>query len=112
MWLNWAIKLVDERRYLGYVQATVYTDRSADIAYVLFYSAWGHGYAREAVRAMLDHLRLCYEVRVVRARTDCRNVRSIAVLKALEFRLAGRTRNVKVAGHTVVEDWLFTIQLG
>jgi RimJ/RimL family protein N-acetyltransferase len=53
-WLNWAIR--DEgSSYVGYVQATV-TGPSALVAYVIFRRAQRHGYAREALRCVLEHL--------------------------------------------------------
>lgn len=56
-WLNWAVWVLQESRYVGYVQATVKPGNVAEIAYVLFRAAWGKGYAREAVTAMTTHLR-------------------------------------------------------
>jgi len=85
-WLNWAIWSESEGRYLGYVQATVVVDSgAATIAYVLFRDAWGVGYAREAVAAIIDHLIAAYRSPEVRANVDTRNLRSIALLEALGF---------------------------
>src|SRR5207249_414216 len=55
-WLNWAIRECRTDRYVGFVQATVNASRSALIAYVLFHSAWGNGYGREAVAALIRQL--------------------------------------------------------
>jgi ribosomal-protein-alanine N-acetyltransferase len=84
-WLNWALFLPAERRYIGHLQATVYADGEADVAYVLRADAWGHGYAREATRAMIAWLRAHQRVGVVRATVDTRNRASIALLEALGF---------------------------
>lgn len=84
-WLNWALWAVSSAGYVGYVQATVRPDHSAHIAYVLFRDAWGHGYAREAVAAMIDHLRGDWQCRTLKATVDTRNRRSIALLAALGF---------------------------
>jgi len=84
-WLNWAVWSDDEDRYLGYVQATILENRRVQIAYVLFRDAWGKGFAREAVAAMLAHLREHRKVNRFQATVDPRNHRSIAVLSALGF---------------------------
>jgi len=84
-WLNWALWSKADRRYVGYVQATVSTDRSAQIAYVLMCDDWGKGFAREAVKAMMTHVHDHYHVPRVLASVDTRNQRSIVLLEALGF---------------------------
>lgn len=85
IWLNWSIWARDEVRYVGFVQATLLPDRSAQIAYRLVRDAWGKGYAREAVTAMLAHVRSAWDVSEFIATVDARNKRSIATLEALGF---------------------------
>lgn len=84
-WLNWAVWSNPERRYIGYVQATVAADRRAFIAYVLFRDAWGHGYAAESVERVVRDLRDRWGCGEVSARVDVRNRRSIALLRRLGF---------------------------
>ena len=84
-WLNWAVLIRAEHQYAGYVQATISTDQSAEIAYVLFRNHWGCGYGREAVMAMMRHLKQAYDVKSFRAHVDTRNGRSIALLESLGF---------------------------
>ena len=84
-WLNWALWSKADRQYVGYVQATVSTDRSAQIAYVLMCDHWRKGFAREAVPTMVTHLHEHYRVTRVLARVDTRNQRSIALLEVLGF---------------------------
>lgn len=84
-WLNWAVWAAREARYIGYVQATVRGGGAAEIAYVLFRDVWGNGFGREAVAAMVAHLRECYGVTSVRATIDPRNTRSVRLLLALGF---------------------------
>src|SRR3990172_3184843 len=61
-WLNWVLRLPSSE-LIGYVQATVYSDGWASIAYVLASRFWGRGLAREAVQAMISDLVQQYEVR-------------------------------------------------
>jgi len=89
VWLNWAVRLNATGRYVGYVQATVHRDDSAHIAVVLFRDDWGHGFAREAVGAMIDHLQRQRATNVFRATVDAGNLRSIALLEALSFERDG-----------------------
>lgn len=84
-WLNWAVWIRSEKRYVGYVQATVVGDREATIAYVFFPNAWGRGYAREAVKCMIDWLVGAYPDLELRAYVAVRNQRSISLLRHLGF---------------------------
>lgn len=97
-WLNWALWSLPAGRFVGWVQATVHPDCAADIAYVLFRGAWGQGYAREAVAALIGHLREDWKVNTVRASVDARNRRSIALLEALGFGPAGTSAPTRPAG--------------
>jgi RimJ/RimL family protein N-acetyltransferase len=97
-WLNWAVCARADGRALGTVQATVYADGRADVAYLIARAAWGCGYGREAVAAMiaaLAHL----GVRELRATVDTRNRASIALLTALGFvRVAVRVHAERIHG--------------
>lgn len=85
-WLNWALRDRASGRYLGYLQATVrLAAREADVAYLLFSTDWGKGYAREAMAAMLRWLFPYYGLRHVDVRIDPRNRRSLALANALGF---------------------------
>ena len=95
-WLNWALWSVPARRYVGLVQATVHSNRSAHIAYVLFEEAWGNGYAREGSAALIDHLLFEWGVSDFWATVDVRNRRSIALLERLGFLRVAVRRNAEV----------------
>ena len=84
-WFNWALRLTDESRYIGHVQATLHEDRSASIAYVLFCDARGKGYGIEAVETMMQHLFSQHRVSLFRASVDIRNAPSVALLESLGF---------------------------
>ena len=76
LWLNWVLRH-PTRGLIGFVQATVRGDASADIAYVLGSRSWGQGLASEAVQAMLGELAEYYNVRTLSAVLKRANVRSI-----------------------------------
>ncbi len=83
-WLNWVIRPVG-RPLVGYVQATVASNRSAYVAYVLGSKYWGLGYAQKAMHAMLEHLASAYGVDRCLATVEAGNQRSIHLLERLGF---------------------------
>jgi len=101
VWLNFAMRLregttpedgaVPRATYVGTLEATVFPDRSAYIAYTVFVPFWRHGYAKEGCARMLGHLVEDYRVRVVVAEMDTRNAASISLAEALGFERVGTT---------------------
>ena len=85
-WLNWIV--LRDGEVIGFVQATIDADRSANVAYVFGSAHWGHGYAIEAVTAMLAELDGCKFFATV----DAGNARSIRLLEQLGFRHLGGER--------------------
>ena len=83
-WLNWVIRLPSSQ-LAGYVQATVFEDGRAAIAYEMASAHWGRGIARRAVQAMMDELVLQYRVSTLVAIAKQSNVRSIGLLTRLGF---------------------------
>ncbi|MGE7439421.1 GNAT family N-acetyltransferase [Kitasatospora sp. NPDC001175] len=55
LWLNWVLRLREESRLVGAVQATV-SGSTAELAWVIGTPWQGRGYATEAARALLDRL--------------------------------------------------------
>lgn len=71
----------------------------AEIGYTLAPRRQGHGYATEAVRAVLDHLFRVRGLHKVSAECDARNVASARVLERLGFTREGLLRR-----HTWTKD--------
>lgn len=86
-WLNWVIRL-PTLQLIGYVQATVYPDGRAALAYELSSAHWGRGLARQAVQAMIGELAAGYGVRRLSAVLKRENLRSLRLLERLGFTLA------------------------
>jgi RimJ/RimL family protein N-acetyltransferase len=82
-WLNWVVRHAESDEALGYVQATVFSDGTALIAYEFASAHWGRGYAHEAVTAMLAELGAAYRVDVAGAVFKRSNVRSRRLLERL-----------------------------
>jgi RimJ/RimL family protein N-acetyltransferase len=72
--------------YVGWFQATVRADRTAEIAYVTFVDHQRHGYAKEGTAAVIAHLVRSYLVTSIVATVDPRNEASIALAQALGLR--------------------------
>jgi ribosomal-protein-alanine N-acetyltransferase len=83
-WLNWVIRL-SSGELIGYVQATVYANGRAGIAYILSSEYWGRGFARRAVEAMIEKLDEEHHVDRLIAVLKRENVRSVRLLERLGF---------------------------
>ncbi|WP_394821662.1 GNAT family N-acetyltransferase [Pendulispora albinea] len=85
IWRNWVMFAASNGEPLGTLQATVFADGRALIAYMLLAPYWGHGYATEGVQWMLH--RIAREDHVVRAEAyiDTRNQPSLRLVKRLGF---------------------------
>ena len=85
IWLNWVIRALSDGLCAGYVQATISSEGSALIGYVLGRAHQGRGLARAAVRQVLELVRTRYGVGTFVATVDCRNRKSCALLESLGF---------------------------
>jgi len=92
-WLNWIMRLREEKTYVGTLQATVLPNATAYIAYLLFPTFWKQGYAREGCRRVLDLLFEDYQVRTVLAEIDTRNAPSIRLVESLGFQCVATKRD-------------------
>lgn len=84
-WLNWVIQPVDDDACLGFVQATIHPQQTADFAFLLGTAFWRRGLAYEASVSALKMLFGNHEATATFAKVDRRNVRSIALLRRLGF---------------------------
>jgi RimJ/RimL family protein N-acetyltransferase len=84
-WLNWVIRLSDRGLCIGYIQATIYPQRSADFAFVLGSGFWGRGFAYEASTCVLQSLFTDHAATSIFATSDKQNARSIGLLTRLGF---------------------------
>jgi len=84
-WLNWIIQASEREACLGYVQATLYTPRTADFAFLLGSAHWGRGLAYDACAAALETLIKDHGLLSIFATADRRNIRSVSLLTRLGF---------------------------
>jgi RimJ/RimL family protein N-acetyltransferase len=85
VWLNWAARLRARQDYVGMFQATIDSDQTALLAYMIFLPWQGQGYAREGGAWVLEHLVHDYRTPLVAAEIDTRNRASTGVVEALGF---------------------------
>ncbi|NMG05552.1 GNAT family N-acetyltransferase [Brasilonema sp. UFV-L1] len=91
-WLNWAFRL-RAGTYIGTLEATVYANQRAAIAYMIFPPFWQQGYAKEGCLRLLNHVFNDYQVNIVAAEIDTRNVASIKLIKSLGFKHVSTKEN-------------------
>lgn len=96
VWLNFAMRQRQDGAqakaiHVGTLEATVYPDRSAYIAYTVFVPFWRRGYAKEGCARLLRHLVEDRGVRVVAAEMDTRNAASVSLAESLGFERVGTT---------------------
>ena len=84
LWLNWIVRL-QGRAPIGYVQATLTSNKIAWVGFVFSSTYWGLGYATQAVQAMLEHLSSAHGVTCFLATVEMENQRSIRLLERLGF---------------------------
>jgi RimJ/RimL family protein N-acetyltransferase len=90
-WRQWAIVEKASGRAIGTLAAGERRKGVMEVGYLLSSAAAGQGYAREAVRALIDLL-FAEGARRVFADTDPDNARSIALLVELGFQREGLLR--------------------
>lgn len=81
--------------------------RHAECGYVLLPSAWGKGYASEAMTALLDWGVDALDLHRVEADIDPRNVASARVLERLGFVHEGHLRERWIVAGEISDSWLY-----
>ena len=81
--------------------------RRAEVGYVLLPSQWGHGYANEAVTALLDWGFETLALNRVEADIDPRNAASARALERLGFTREGHLRERWIVGGEVCDSLMY-----
>lgn len=91
---QWGIATLDGNHVVGTCTLTSFSleHRRAEIGFALGRTHWGHGYATEALSALLTHAFESLDLHRLEADIDPRNARSIRVLERLGFRHEGLQR--------------------
>lgn len=92
-WFQWAVELAESETLIGDVGVNLADNlKQAEIGYTMATDHQGHGYATEAVRAVLDHAFKIQGLHRMSAECDLRNVRSARLLERLGFTREGLRR--------------------
>jgi ribosomal-protein-alanine N-acetyltransferase len=104
-----AIDRASDKAFIGWVSLTRRNPdyRSASMGYCLDGASWGHGYATEAGRALLQWAFDTLDLNRVQAETDTRNVASARVLEKLGFMREGTLREDCVVNGEVSDSWVY-----
>ena len=104
-----AMDRASDGAFIGWCSLTRWNPdyRSASLGYCLGDAAWGHGYATEAARAVLQWGFDTLDLNRVQADTDTRNVASARVLEKVGFVREGTLREDCVVNGEVSDSWVF-----
>jgi RimJ/RimL family protein N-acetyltransferase len=104
-----AMDRVCDEAFIGWCGLTRWNPeyRSASSGYCLDDAAWGHGYATEAARALLQWAFDTLDLNRVQTETGTRNLTSARVLEKLGFVREGRLREDRVVNGAVSDSWVF-----
>lgn len=104
-----AIERADDGGFIGWCGLVQWnrTYRSAKLGYLLADTAWGRGYATEAVGALLGWAFGASDLNRVQAEVDTRNGASARVLEKLGFRLEGTLRQDCIVDGEISDSWVF-----
>lgn len=104
-----AVDRAADGTFLGWISLTRWSPvfRSASMGYCLVEAAWGHGYATEAARAVLQWAFDKLDLNRVQAQTDTRNEASARVLEKAGFVREGMLREDCVVNGEVSDSWVY-----
>jgi RimJ/RimL family protein N-acetyltransferase len=104
-----AVDRLSDGAFLGWCSLTRWNPdfRSASMGYCYGAAAWGHGYATEAARAVLQWAFATLDLNRVQAETDTRNTASARVLEKLGFVREGTLREDCVVDGDVSDSWVY-----
>lgn len=108
-WLNWAMRKRREDKYVGTLQATVYPDATAYLAYILFPAFWRQGYAKEGCGCILDLVFKDYQVHTTSAEIDTRNIASIKLIESLGFQRVATRLNADFFKGTTSHEYRYEL---
>ena len=104
-----AVERISDGSFIGWCGLTGWNReyRSASLGYCFDDAVWGHGYATEAARALLQWAFDTLAMNRVQAETDTRNAASARVLEKLGFLREGTLREDCVVNGEVSDSWVY-----
>ncbi|MDE9364041.1 GNAT family N-acetyltransferase [Luteipulveratus sp. YIM 133132] len=104
-----AVDRADDGAFLGWCSLTRWDPdyRSAGMGFCFTEASWGHGYATEVVRAVLDWAYTTLDLNRVQAETDTRNLACARVLEKAGFVREGHLRQDCIVNGEVSDSWVY-----
>ena len=104
-----AVDRLSDGAFIGWCSLTRWNPdyRSASMGYCFDDAAWGHGYATESARALLQWAFDELAINRVQAETDTRNAASAHVLEKLGFVREGTLREDCIVNGEVSDSWVY-----
>ncbi|WP_194905679.1 GNAT family N-acetyltransferase [Catenulispora rubra] len=104
-----AVDRVSDGTFIGWCTLAGWNPdfRSASLGYCFDDAAWGHGYATEAGRSLLEWAFDTLDLNRVQSETDTRNVGSARVLEKLGFVREGTLREDCIVNGVVSDSWVY-----
>ena len=85
-------------QHIGSVAVTRRGDGQGELGWIISRKYWGHGYATEAAKAVLDFARNTLGMKIISARCDARNTASVRIMEKLGMMLEDDTRTRRYPG--------------
>jgi RimJ/RimL family protein N-acetyltransferase len=104
-----AVDRVSDGAFIGWCSLNRWIPdyRSAALGYCFTDAAWGHGYATETARAVVQWAFDTLDLNRVQAETDTRNLASARVLEKLGFLREGTQREDCIVDGEVSDSWVY-----
>jgi RimJ/RimL family protein N-acetyltransferase len=104
-----AVDRLADGSFLGWCSLSQWNQdyRSASLGFCFDEAAWGHGYATEAARVLLQWAFAAMDLNRIQAETDTRNIASARVLEKLGFVREGTLREDCVVNGEVSDSWVY-----
>ena len=110
-WENWICFLRDHETPVGGAQATIFPEGVAYIAYVIYAAHQRRGYAAEAARALIEHLRDVHGVTRILAEMNTKNEASIKVVESLGFERVDEHVDVERGRGIEAREYVYELKL-
>lgn len=111
VWLNYLVRERASGALTGEVQATVLLHAGVSyVAYDTFREHRRKGYAREAMRALIAHVRGAYGIRRFLAEMDTRNEASYKLAESLDFVRIETHRSVDRGNGFVSDEYVYELK--
>ena len=109
IWLNYAIYDVSINEYIGTLQATLFISGENYIAYEVFPKNWRKGLAKVACSAFIKYLFEYYNLDIIKAHIDTRNIASYKLVESLGFIRTGEIKNADEFKGSISDEYIYTI---